>query len=123
MNATFVTRFVLLAALVLASGAVRADVVRPPPTECPPGAIGETSHGGPHCVAYVCERGCKAGTSCQSMGLCIEKRHGGSIDGPFEFEAVAGVCAAGGKCERGTCVTLKVCAPSKPAPAPAMPKK
>jgi hypothetical protein len=27
-----------------------ADVVRPPPTNCPPGEVGVTSHGGPRCM-------------------------------------------------------------------------
>ena len=74
-------------ALVVPASA-RADVVQPPPTFCPPGTVGETSHRGPECVKVApknCPRGwhgvlggtcalspCATDASCQAGEECVE---------------------------------------------------
>lgn len=63
---------ILLAAtigLASAPAQVTADVVRPPPTDCPDGEVGTTSHGGPRCVA-VAPADCPTGWRGQLGGNC-----------------------------------------------------
>jgi hypothetical protein len=78
-----------LAALILAAPAsARADAVPPPPTFCPPGTQGVTSHHGPECVKVApknCPRGwhgvlggtcslrpCGGDDGCQPGEACVE---------------------------------------------------
>jgi MYXO-CTERM domain-containing protein len=42
--------FLTLAACIFLTAPSRADVVQPPPDDCPPGTRGVTSHAGPTCV-------------------------------------------------------------------------
>jgi len=102
-------------------GSARADVVMPPPTNCPDGARGRTSHSGPHCAPWTCERGCEEGKVCRPVGLCIAKRQGANRrGGRFEFEVVTGTCKAGEACANGTCEVREVCASSaEPVEPPA----
>jgi hypothetical protein len=66
----------LLAAPVLA----RADVVMPPPTDCPPGQEGVTSHGGPHCE-IVPPKDCPPGWTGEYGGTCALQVCAGTCDG------------------------------------------
>jgi MYXO-CTERM domain-containing protein len=78
-----------VAAIALAVPAIaHADVVSPPPSICPPGTEGVTSHSGPECVKKApknCPRGwrgvqggtcmlapCSADETCQSGEECVE---------------------------------------------------
>ncbi len=105
----------LTGALFVASSA-RADIVFPAPTDCPPGSVGATHHGGPHCAADLCAdepgRCAASGGNCQEHGLCTEQRQGASRGGPFTYAAVVGVCDPGGNCAQGKCEKLKVCVPA-----------
>jgi len=103
--------------------AARGDVVMPPPTNCPDGAKGRTSHAGPHCAPRTCERGCDEGMVCKPMPLCVVQRQGANRMRKFTFDVVTAACPGGAKCETGACETREVCVPGtvEPAPAPADP--
>jgi MYXO-CTERM domain-containing protein len=126
-----------LAWLVASSsgGAARADSVPPPPTDCPPGAIGQTGHNGPFCTPKACasDAECTARTgndtrarTCAQLAICVETRkepnasgwsHGTPITRRFAHEACAsdGACALG-SCERGRfCVLADDAPPERPA--------
>jgi MYXO-CTERM domain-containing protein len=76
------------AALVAVLSTAEADVVRPPPTDCPAGQVGVTGHGGPKCVDAApldCPTGwrgqlggncvlapCETDANCQSGEACVE---------------------------------------------------
>jgi MYXO-CTERM domain-containing protein len=79
-------------ALASAPAQVTADVVMPPPTDCPDGQVGVTSHGGPTCLA-VAPTDCPTGWRGQLGGNC----------------ALA-PCAADANCSAGeACVEHAVC--------------
>jgi MYXO-CTERM domain-containing protein len=58
-----------IAALLLSAPA-RADVVMPPPTDCPRGQVGVTSHGGPRCEIEA-PKDCPNGWDGALGGTCI----------------------------------------------------
>jgi hypothetical protein len=92
-----------------------ADVVNPPPTDCPAGSFGEVSHAGPYCRADDCSAdatGCAAASPCQSQALCSVEIAGASMGGPFTVNNIVGPCAADGTCTEGVCKTLSVCMPT-----------
>ncbi len=118
-----------------ADGAARADAVPPPPSDCPPGAIGETGHNGPYCTPKACttdaectdRRGYDARPrTCAPLAICVETRkepsasgwsHGTPITRRFAHEVCAsdGACPVG-SCERGHyCVLATDAAPERPA--------
>jgi hypothetical protein len=102
-----------LTALLVSSsaGAARADVLIPPPADCPAGSKGRTSHSGPHCAPRTCERGCEEGLACRPTDLCIVQRQGANRVHRFTFEVVTGPCPADRKCPEGACETRDVCVP------------
>ncbi len=59
----------LASALALLAAPARADVVMPPPTDCPRGQVGVTSHGGPRCEK-VAPQDCPTGWYGQLGGNC-----------------------------------------------------
>jgi hypothetical protein len=83
-----------LLAAVAVSRAARADVVMPPPTDCPRGQTGETSHAGPRCVPVapkdcppgwrgilggtcmlapcIDDKGCQEGEACVAHSVCLQ---------------------------------------------------
>src|SRR5512137_443367 len=78
---------IMVAAILLGtSGHARADVVGPPPDECPMGSQPGQSHSGPYCGPDLCQTDheanrCSATESCQAMPLCVENRdYGGRYD-------------------------------------------
>jgi hypothetical protein len=93
----------------------RADVIFPAPTDCPPGSVGDSHHGGPHCAADLCTddpaRCAAGGAACQEHGLCTDEQQGASRGGPFTFKVVVGTCDPEGQCAKGKCEKLKVCVP------------
>jgi len=117
---------VLFTFTLYAPAIARADVIFPAPAVCPPGSVGDTHHGGPHCAPDVCTddpaRCATSGAACQEHGLCTEERQGASGGGPFTFKVVVGTCDPEGQCAQGKCEKLKVCMPPAPAagdPGPA----
>lgn len=93
------------------SGWAQADVVSPPPADCPEGSSGAVSHAGPFCAAIDCSADAsKCGVrGCESRSICLEDIEGVSAGGPFTVKNVKGPCAADGTCAVGTCTTLSVC--------------
>lgn len=111
-------------------GAAHADAVPPPPSDCPPGAIGETGHNGPYCTPKACttDAECsdrlgydKRPRTCTPLAICVEARkepsasgwsHGTPITRRFAHEACGddGACAVG-SCERGHYCVLATDAP------------
>lgn len=107
-----------------AGGAARADAVPPPPSDCPPGAIGETGHNGPYCKPKGCttDAECtdrlgydKRPRACVPLAICVEERkessrsgwsHGTPITRRFAHEA----CDDDGRCEVGSCEKGNHCA-------------
>jgi hypothetical protein len=100
------------------SGSALADVVNPPPTDCPAGSVGQVSHAGPYCRADDCSADatrCAAPSPCQSQALCSVEIAGASMGGPFTVNNVVGPCAADGTCTKGVCTTQSVCMPTSGA--------
>jgi hypothetical protein len=108
---------------LLASDA-RADAVISPPKNCPPGAIGDTSHNGPWCRPTSCvdDDDCKKELRwndkrprvCVDQALCVEQRSEKSRSGwshgtPFRRAIAHGECAADASCKIGTCERAKRC--------------
>lgn len=60
----------LLAGLCGLPAGVRADAVPPPPSRCPPGQIGVTSHAGPQCVLPP-PKDCPPGWRGTNGGVCL----------------------------------------------------
>jgi MYXO-CTERM domain-containing protein len=115
-----------IAALLLALFAAhdsRADAVDGPPSSCPPGARGESSHNGPWCQPTTCKADTDCGKStsswsknvCHEQPLCVETRSEGSRSGwsfgtPITREIAHGVCDSSGACPSpASCQTAKRC--------------
>lgn len=105
-------------ALLLGSGAARADVVPSPPADCMEGTEGHTCHGGPYCSPKTCTQDaeCGAGKVCQQMQLCVG---GINCNGGWEPDAeptltqnVMGTCEGGAACDApASCTPLSLCRP------------
>lgn len=65
----------LTAALWLAPAAAAADAIPGPPTDCPPGSEGRTSHAGTYCAATSCatDVDCEGGRVCREAPLCVRE--------------------------------------------------
>jgi MYXO-CTERM domain-containing protein len=105
-----------LAALWMA-GLALADVVNPPPEDCPSGAIGQSGHIGEWCAPHVCaERPCADDQTCETTGLCVVEEEvdcGGMTDpnNPCTFlkREAFGACEVDADCDQGTCITDDYC--------------
>jgi hypothetical protein len=120
-------------AWVLWVSGARADMIMPPPKDCPAGSKGTSTHAGPHCAPVACRRAedCGDGQRCRGVRLCVAERTYQNRAGHQMTRVIEGTCPDG-KCATGTCRTLRVCAePPKgaggqgarqptPAPAPAL---
>ncbi len=111
------------ALMSLLPSAAQADAIDGPPSDCPPGSIGDSSHSGSWCAPSVCERDedCakqdhssnrKRHFRCEEAALCVEhtrsERWRGS--GVEERDIARRACAADGSCVRPEqCVTAKRC--------------
>src|SRR5262245_24717666 len=98
----------VVAALTLPQGAARADVVSPPPADCPEGTEPVTCHSGPHCRTLICATNtdCEGGLVCMDRALCV------AAPSMYDEQSAASACPDGGACDAGaTCSTLKVCVP------------
>ncbi len=120
MRGSWTLGIVLVVGMLGWATTARADVVFPAPTDCPPGSVGDTHHGGPHCAADLCAeepgRCAATGATCQEHGLCTQQQQGASRGGPFTFKVVLGVCDPEGNCAQGACEKLKVCVPAAGGP-------
>ncbi|MAC25779.1 MAG: hypothetical protein CMN31_29205 [Sandaracinus sp.] len=104
--------FAALLALALAPAA-HADVVGPPPDDCPAGSTPESCHGGPYCAPSRCETDadCADGTVCEARDLCLSTVSCAGLLPPdvdpaeFDRDAVSTDC---GSCEAG-CAPIAVC--------------
>ena len=102
----------VVAACVCLTGVAHADDIGPPPSDCPPGARGASSHDGEFCVPHECtaDADCGAGLVCRAGRLCVRteevqrsRHHGG---GTYTRRTVGGtgscdVCAAPAACVAG----------------------
>ncbi len=104
-----------LAVIVALRSTALADVVGPPPTDCPTGSHGASCHGGAYCAPVTCvdSSSCTNGTTCLEVKWCIGQI---SCAGRWPFDAARpltdtfeGSCEGGGTCTKGTCKTIKVC--------------
>ena len=104
---------VLMAALAVSVVGfdARADVVEPPPEDCPPGTYADSNHGGPHCAAGYCPDAgaCPEDMPCQPTDFCVEETYVVTMSGAFTLEAVVGACPDGQTCDAGVCQRLDVC--------------
>lgn len=103
-------------ALALSPTVARADVVSPPPTDCPDGTKGQSCHGGSFCQADTCttDADCGSGKVCQARSLCAGTIGCGGFlppDATPPHEPTAGpVCSTSADCDSGkTCATQSVC--------------
>ncbi|MBX3274726.1 MAG: hypothetical protein KF729_30950 [Sandaracinaceae bacterium] len=106
----------------MGASVARADVVGPPPTDCPLGARGSTCHGMEYCSPRSCTTGadCAGGEICQSRDLCVTSRScGGRLEPdagpPPPVTVVLGECS-GGACGTGACESRMVCVPDGTPP-------
>ena len=68
---------VLMLSVMLGVVRAQADVVGPPPTNCPPGSTPSSSHSGPLCAptgACMTNADCTMGATCMEAFQCIETR-------------------------------------------------
>ena len=108
----------LATGLLLWGTSAGADVIGPPPTNCPAGTKAESCHGGPHCKPEVCvnDASCKLGKSCQAQQYCIHTINCGGGYGTKYVDVAKGTCPGGAPCKVGTCKTVKVCMAKAPTP-------
>ena len=118
-------RTALVFAILLSSGAVRADAVESPPDDCPTGSTPGTAHSGPNCrPAATCttDSDCSGGATCQDVSQCIEIRSCGGLEPPdaepCTLSHVSGLCGGGAACATGTCEARRVCVPPGTDPTP-----
>lgn len=109
----------VLILVLLCEGEARADVVGPPPKNCPAGYTrGDTCHAGPYCRLLPCVDNikCSAGTTCQQHKLCIRKIDcSGRSPTPYWIDDVKGSCEGGALCSKGgTCTAVKICKAGTP---------
>lgn len=104
-----------------------ADRVPPPPSDCPRGSIGETSHAGPHCAPSTCAAPSECPAeypACVEVALCVESQTytPGGIGSTGETATrdvargpcVDGQCPGGGECRAARrCVAGQ---PERPEP-------
>jgi hypothetical protein len=81
----------LVAIVLCTSTEARGDVVMPPPTNCPPGEVGVTSHGGPRCMKEA-PRDCPVGWNGILGGMCTLRP-----------------CTQDSECGDGQCAEHSVC--------------
>ena len=102
--------------LMLSGGEARADVVGPPPRDCPVGSSGDACHGGPFCRPNTClnDDECSEGQTCQDAKACI----GGIVCGGLEGGGDPPIATYEGSCEQSgckgniECQAIKQCLPS-----------
>lgn len=102
-------------ALLFVTAPALADVVGPPPDECPRASTPSSSHSGPLCVpSNSCDpaSGCDGG-ACVAIKQCIEKVACGGMmppdAGPCTVDNVVGECGSGDSCSVGTCTERSIC--------------
>ena len=119
--------FIVLVALTLFaySRAGWADMVQPPPENCPPGTHGASTHAGQYCMPRPCigAGACGTGMTCGIRRLCVSERTYTNMTGSGTVNAVEGACDDG-LCVRGECKAMRVCLPladAAPRPTPSPP--
>ncbi|MDI1477416.1 hypothetical protein [Polyangium sp. y55x31] len=99
----------------------RADVVGPPPDECPAGTEGASCHGGPYCRPIECtsDAECGRGETCKDTPLCVSTINCAGLLPPdasptdYDRAKIEGSCPNGNECAAdATCKTQKVCVPA-----------
>ncbi|MDI1447561.1 hypothetical protein [Polyangium sp. 6x1] len=110
--------FGLSALASVAPTPARADVVGPPPDDCPEGTVGATCHSAPYCSPVACtsDAECGRGETCQDKPLCASTIVCAGLLPPdadlmdYERTKIVGPCSDANACASGaTCKTQKVC--------------
>ncbi|MCB9638382.1 MAG: hypothetical protein H6727_05660 [Myxococcales bacterium] len=102
-----------LCIVMCVSGPVRADVVMPPPTDCPDGTNPTFSHAGSYCEPSICktDADCTGGKVCRSYALCVleEDAFCGKA-GACKIKKGQGPCKVDADCTQpATCLTDTRC--------------
>jgi hypothetical protein len=110
MSARLAPSLLVLITLMVGVDLAAADVVSPPPTDCPPGTSAVTNHAGPHCLPAACDDGkpCPSAQVCAIQQLCLVERVFTNRTGDHHAEVVSGPCQRG-QCSEGTCRSERVC--------------
>lgn len=111
-----------VASMALVARSARADAVEPPPTNCPDGTVGGSSHSGPYCALDSCstDTDCASGEVCQPTSLCIGTMGCGGLQfdsGPYPdggheppcMLTTANASCGTAACASGTCMERSVC--------------
>ncbi len=105
-------RRLLLILVVLVPALARADVIGPPPSRCPAGSVGDSSHAGSNCSPTTCGSNgdCEGGHVCVEQGLCVQTWDGWSHGHNFQVDHAVTTCSDDGGCPPdATCETEKRC--------------
>lgn len=106
----------LAALLLLSAGPARADVVGPPPRNCPVGSSGDSCHGGPFCRPSTClnDTECSEGSTCQDVMACIGGIQCGGLEGGGDppIDTFEGLCDKGSCSGEAECQAIKQCLPA-----------
>ena len=112
----------MISLLLLLVGIARADAVDDPPTDCPNGSEGTTSHSGTWCEPTECSQDADcptAGKPCvPEVGLCVVVTENVPCGGlqpdsaepcTFTRREATGTCATSADCSEGTCEVASRC--------------
>lgn len=133
MTQRWLVSFAAAASIFGAGADLRADDIGPPPSDCPRGSAGQSSHAGEWCSVQACQSDadCKkmfvdhgtAEGTCESTSLCIAKKkiyahHRVVSDGgddAREISVAVGACGVASSCKpESRCEKAMRCvAPSK----------
>ena len=110
---------VALGAVFIMTVPAEADVVGPPPTNCPDGTEPMSSHQGAYCHPMRCSTNadCDRGGVCAETSLCLGKREiwyrytPPEKNPPTHYEIAEGTCP-NGACSKGICTKANFCMPT-----------
>ncbi len=103
----------LLASLLISVASARADVVMPPPAECPEGSRPMGDHLGSRCEPTTCETAANCAVygarawECADTGLCIQIFDARDRTGQYRLERAVGACASDGDCSDGSACEVR----------------
>ncbi len=100
------------------SAAVQADAIMDPPSDCPDGLLGASSHGGPFCAVVACSesrfhpRDCPADSLCERRRYCLRDRTSFAVSRGLTETVAIRACATASDCDAGDrCEEVDHCMP------------